>query len=411
MAVHLRLSLAGPVALLVSLVAGASACTTSTEDVGQTSDELSVPARIDRYVRIRDAAAAHGVRDTGYLFAGIAFDETGLAHCWSEATWACQGPSSPDCGGGPVIAGAADGPCSAQQGGLGLFQFDSGTFGDTLNVYGLGVLTIDGQISRAIDFVVRIVRDSPYTTNAATNEKALAWINGFDVRNGTLRDQWIRTLVLLYNGCQPGWSCWGPRYQTYSEGLSQVLADTQGTGFWASGTSCPGGSGTTVGAIDAKYRSLGGCGSMLGVPITNERATPDGVGRYSVFERGSIYWTRKTGAHEVHGIIRDKWKDLGWEPGVLGYPISDEVTTPDRNGRYNVFEGGSIYWTPETGAHEVLGRIRDKWKELGWEAGALGYPTSGEYAVTGGRRSDFQHGSIEWNAATDTATVEMIPEE
>ena len=100
--------------------------------------------------------------------------------------------------------------------------------------------------------------------------------------------------------------------------------------------------GTTTGAIDAKYRSLGGCGSMLGAPITDERATPDGVGRYSVFERGSIYWTQKTGAHEVHGIIRDKWKELGWEPGVLGYPISDEVTTPDRAGRYNVFEGGSI---------------------------------------------------------------------
>ncbi|OJY30219.1 MAG: hypothetical protein BGO98_26125 [Myxococcales bacterium 68-20] len=175
------------------------------------------------------------------------------------------------------------------------------------------------------------------------------------------------------------------------------------------GTSCPGGSGTTVGAIDAKYRSLGGCGSMLGAPITNELATPDGEGRYSVFERGSIYWTPNTGAHVVHGIIRDKWRDLGWEPGVLGYPISDEVTTPDRNGRYNVFEGGSIYWTPETGAHEVLGRIRDKWKELGWEAGALGYPTSGEYAVTGGRRSDFQNGSIEWNVATDTTTVEMKP--
>ena len=150
---------------------------------------------------------------------------------------------------------------------------------------------------------------------------------------------------------------------------------------------------------------------MLGAPITNELATPDGVGRYSVFERGSIYWTRKTGAHVVHGIIRDKWRDLGWEPGVLGYPISDEVTTPDRVGRYNVFEGGSIYWTPETGAHELLGRIRDKWKELGWEAGELGYPTSGEYAVTDGRRSDFQRGSIEWNAATDTFAVEMTPEE
>jgi uncharacterized protein with LGFP repeats len=164
----------------------------------------------------------------------------------------------------------------------------------------------------------------------------------------------------------------------------------------------------TVGAaIDVKYRALGGCTSVLGAPITNEHTTPDGVGRYNVFERGSIYWTPKTGAQEVHGAIRDRWRDLSWEIGVLGYPTTDETATPDGIGRYNVFERGSIYWTAKTGAREVLGRIRDKWKELGWEAGALGYPVSGEYSVTEGKRSDFEHGSITWNSSNDTTTVTM----
>ena len=62
-----------------------------------------------------------------------------------------------------------------------------------------------------------------------------------------------------------------------------------------------------------------------------------------------------------------------------------------------------------TRAHEVLGRIRDKYKELGWEAGELGYPTSGEYDVAGGRKSDFEHGSITWRSATDDFEVEMAP--
>jgi uncharacterized protein with LGFP repeats len=157
--------------------------------------------------------------------------------------------------------------------------------------------------------------------------------------------------------------------------------------------------------IDAKYRALGGCGSFLGKPITAETATPDGVGRYSVFENGSIYWSPSTNAFEVHGRVRDKWMELGWEAGVLGYPITDEIPTPDGVGRYNVFEGGSIYWSPATDAHEVHGVIRDKYKELGWEAGALGYPTSDEHDVTGGRRSDFEHGSITWSSQTNTATV------
>jgi hypothetical protein len=176
------------------------------------------------------------------------------------------------------------------------------------------------------------------------------------------------------------------------------------------GTTCRGGRGSTAGAIDAKYRALGGCGSpALGEPITNELGTPDRRGRYVVFERGSIYWTPQTGAFAVHGAIRDEWKELGWEAGVLGYPISDELGAPDRRGRYVVFEKGSIYFTPETGAHEVLGRIRDEYKARGWEAGPLGYPTSGEVAVPGGKKNDFEHGSITWRAATDDFDVRISP--
>ena len=61
-------------------------------------------------------------------------------------------------------------------------------------------------------------------------------------------------------------------------------------------------------------------------------------------------------------------------------------------------------------AHEVRGAIRDKYAETGWEAGPLGYPTSDEYAVEGGRRSDFEHGSITWSSATNTATVTLQEE-
>ncbi|HEY6033383.1 MAG TPA: hypothetical protein VIV58_03965 [Kofleriaceae bacterium] len=372
------------------------------------SSQVSVN-KAPRYAAIRAAATARGMRNA-FLLAGIANDETGLAQCWSEAQWACQGPSSPDCGGGPVIAGSADGPCSAQQGGLGMFQFDAGTYSDTLNRYGNAVLTVDGQIGAAIDYATNMVKISAYTTNAETDAKARAWINNFDPNNAQLRDQWISTVVRYYNGCQPGWSCWGSRYQTYSDGYNAAISEPGGLAFWtaAAGTSCNG-SPSTVGEIDAKYRALGGCASVLGAPTTAEQGTPDGIGRYSVFEHGSIYWTAQLGAFEVHGQIRDAWAALGWEAGLLGYPITDETTTPDTIGRYNVFQNGSIYWTPATGAHEVHGVIRDKYRDVGWEAGELGYPTSDEYAVSTGRRSDFQHGSIAWASATNTTTVTVNP--
>lgn len=85
---------------------------------------------------------------------------------------------------------------------------------------------------------------------------------------------------------------------------------------------------------------------------------------------------------------------MRWEQGPLGYPVTDELATPDNRGRYSVFENGSIYWKETTGAHEVRGAIRDKWKETGWEAGSLGYPISDEYDFQGGRRSDFEKGYI-----------------
>ncbi|MCB0211876.1 MAG: hypothetical protein KDJ52_21225 [Anaerolineae bacterium] len=152
------------------------------------------------------------------------------------------------------------------------------------------------------------------------------------------------------------------------------------------------------GAIRAKYESIGAEASPLGYPTTDESKTPDGKGRYNHFQNGSIYWTPEIGAHEVHGSIRKKWKSLGWEKSILGYPITDESKTPDGIGRYNHFQHGSIYWTPQTDAHEVHGAIRELWKSLGWEKSQLGYPVSDEMLTPDGkgRYSVFQNGTIYW---------------
>ena len=153
-------------------------------------------------------------------------------------------------------------------------------------------------------------------------------------------------------------------------------------------------------AIDDKYAALGGSGGFLGQPIdagagNAEMNTADNRGRVRDFEGGSIYWSPQTGAQEVHGEIRVKLTQMG---GFLGFPITDELGAADGRGRYNHFEGGSIFWTPETRAHEVHGAIRDKWASLGWERSRLGYPTSDERATTDGRGrySEFQGGAIFW---------------
>jgi uncharacterized protein with LGFP repeats len=152
--------------------------------------------------------------------------------------------------------------------------------------------------------------------------------------------------------------------------------------------------------IYRKYLALGGAGGFLSNPTGPESSAPDGYGRFREFQGGSIYWTPDTGAHEVHGAILQKWAQLGWERSVLGYPTTDEDVTPDGIGRFNDFQYGSIYWTPSTGAYEVHGAIRDLWAQLGRETSCLGYPISDEEPSSNlgwTRQNRFDHGTIWWS--------------
>jgi uncharacterized protein with LGFP repeats len=175
-----------------------------------------------------------------------------------------------------------------------------------------------------------------------------------------------------------------------------------GSIYWAPGA----GAWSIHGAIRQKWASLGWERSFLGYPVTDETGTPDGTGRFNHFaNNGSIYWTPSTGAWSVHGAIRDKWSSLGWERSFLGYPVTDETGTPDGRGRFNHFSGaGSIYWTPSTGPWSVHGAIRDKWASMGWERSCQGYPVSDEFAIPGGRQSNFEPGAIAYSWASRQAT-------
>lgn len=113
----------------------------------------------------------------------------------------------------------------------------------------------------------------------------------------------------------------------------------------------------------------------LKYPTTDEIVLSDGVSRRQEYQGGSIYWAAGIGAHTIQGAIKDKWIALGAQ-GKLGFPTSDEMTTPDGIGRYNTFQNGSIYWSPSTGAHWLTTEMVDRWGTENYEAGPLGYPIS-----------------------------------
>ncbi len=175
-----------------------------------------------------------------------------------------------------------------------------------------------------------------------------------------------------------------------------------GSVYWTTAT----GAHAVSGGIRERWAALGWETGPLGYPLTDELGTPDRVGRYTHFSKGgSLYWTQATGTRAVVGAIRERWAAQGWEAGPLGYPVTDELVTPDGVGRYNHFsKGASVYWTRGTGAHSVQGAIRARWAALGWERSYLGYPTRSEYAVPTGRRSDFQRGTVTWASRNGAVT-------
>ncbi|WP_069146663.1 alpha/beta hydrolase-fold protein [Rhodococcus erythropolis] len=201
-----------------------------------------------------------------------------------------------------------------------------------------------------------------------------------------------------------GWigDCITPEYSV-AGGLAQDFRN--GRIYFTSGT----GAHPVAGRIAGAYMNTGAAAGPLGFPRTPELGTPDGRGRFNHFQNGSIYWTPQTGAHPVSGDILAEWSAQGWEGGPLGYPTADEIATPGKPGKVQGFEIGAMY-SSANGTHAVLGMIMGKYGELGWENGWLGFPKSNEVPIKdNGRFTEFEGGNIYWSPGTGAWSVENGP--
>jgi hypothetical protein len=252
----------------------------------------------ERYELIRDSAYEMGLHNAA-LLAGIAISETGLAHCYDEApSFACPGPASPSCGGAPVIAGGADGPCADRQGGLGMFQFDAGTYDDTLALYGPQILTVEGNAAQAVWFVEdKVERD---ITDAGWRA-AMAWINAVPLDAASpAMERWAQLLACRYNGCcdRASATC-RARANGYRDNALTALADT-GPEFWDVSGRCS--ALPADGVIDERSdcyvaggdprhwrRETTGYGGALDWTLTTSAAAPANFGEWIVKARGAYH--------------------------------------------------------------------------------------------------------------------------
>jgi hypothetical protein len=304
---------------------------------------------------IRDSAAAVGMTNAA-LLAGIGEVETNFAHCWSEATWACQGPASASCGGGPVIAGSADGACSLQQGGLGMFQFDAGTYSQTVATYGPNIVTMQGNIDAVVPFLVTRAIQSVQGVSNAT--EALAWMNSIKIQDGDPQyEKWLYFVAWRYNGCM---GC-TTQINKYRAGTNK-LRDEFGAGFWtvtAEPATCApiaatgrtidekDGCFTKVGSLASWYQSTKGMEGACWFTYTTDDPQPENQatwqlafeanGRYvvEVYTDASVAQTHRASYRVTHAggeteVMIDQaaatgYQSLGEFEFVAGMPFSVQL--------------------------------------------------------------------------------------
>ncbi len=168
-------------------------------------------------------------------------------------------------------------------------------------------------------------------------------------------------------------------------------------------------SADAVDAIDAKYTTFGGAGSLLGTPIA--AAVDVGAGAERDYSGGVIYYSKDSGAKVMYGAILDRYKALGGPTGDLGFPTNDESDAGNGVARFNDFTapgGASIYWSPEWGAMVLKGRVRDAWLASGGVNGPFGYPTTDTTTLSDAETGKFigpAGTEIQWSDAAGLVTV------
>src|SRR6266542_1408348 len=190
-----------------------------------------------------------------------------------------------------------------------------------------------------------------------------------------------------------------------AQGGSRKSLFNRGGIYWSPKT----GAVPVIGQIWVDYEGMGESGA-IGLPVA--AAVAIGGGTQQVFQGAQMYF--KSGASkafEVHGAILAKYLSSGG-PAVWGFPVSNEQDVMSGTaaiGRISEFERCSIYWSGNTGAFEVHGDIRDRYRLVGGPGGDLGFPTSDESDVPGAsapaRYNTFQHGRIVWFGSTTQTYV------
>ncbi|MBD8506944.1 N-acetylmuramoyl-L-alanine amidase [Hoyosella sp. G463] len=132
------------------------------------------------------------------------------------------------------------------------------------------------------------------------------------------------------------------------------------------------------------------------------RATGENMQRLLASLRSTAAESTQFGDEE----IARRWYTLGGVEGALGDAVS-KIEAAAEGISFARFANGTIYWSERTGARAVWGVIGEQWEALGAQDSLLGLPTEEEFSTPEGVRVNFEHGHMLFDLATGEATVHI----
>ena len=187
-------------------------------------------------------------------------------------------------------------------------------------------------------------------------------------------------------------------------GVGRWQSFTGGTVYWSAAS----GARVMSGPIYDRFVRTGYEGGRLGWPTSDVLPTGGRDGTYQTYQRGAVYWSPGRGALAIEGAVLQRWAAQGHETGPLGWPTGDSLPTEGDSGLWQPFRGGTVYWSPASGARVMSGPIYDRFVRTGWEKGPLGWPTS-DVLPTGGRDGTYQtyqNGAVYWSPSRGAAAIQ-----
>ena len=154
--------------------------------------------------------------------------------------------------------------------------------------------------------------------------------------------------------------------------------------------------------LKTRYEAMGSDLGALGRIAGYGYCLPGESACWQEFDKGYIIWSPTTGAWESKGGIRTRWSQIGYQSGVLGFPIGPENW--EDNGWWQSYQNGVIVGKTATGFWESMGPIRTRWGQIGYQNSFMGYPR-GSISYGHDKKiawQEYENGYIYWSESGGT---------